>query len=413
MKSIYPTQSRAVLMPRFAADFDCIGSACELSCCRYFRITFERKFFQFLEQDLHLSDKTRYKKLPKSQRSEVHFAEFLKQGAACECRFLEEGWCALHRDFGETAIPNVCYLHPRVYRSFVPEHLELSLSISCPEAARLALLRSDAFDFIEQTLELRTESIEFLPHSFMYLKPLLLEVRFFCVQILRVQDLLLWKRLSILLLFCSHLAEAFSSSSVQDAVQNLIEGTTYLIQSGEAQTSFDAIEARDDYLAFCYVFLKTVEFDWQNQPHFADILQVLNACCIDEQGAYALEVLHKNYQKGLKNLSLSLQNHPYFFEHLVLAEMLELSFPFDVKTQMPLDFVSRYLCFVYLFMRFVLALYCKEEKKMPEDLALVVAKFMRFIQHVDLKTQAEFLDFNVLGWENLNNVYAHLKEDFL
>lgn len=416
IKHIYPMREVEAMIPQFASRFSCVGPDCALSCCMCFSIAFEKKNYDLLENQLGLTvaQKKNYKKCSKSQRSDASYAQFIAQGEWNACGFFEEGLCILHRDFGEQALCNVCYLHPRLYRAFAPDYIELSVSLSCPEAAKLALLSPDAFDFLPQTSQIRQEVIETLPRHLQPLQPILLDVRFFCIQILRVQDLSLWKRLALLSLFSAHLDEALASSAPSTwskAVQDLIDGTTYLIQSGEVNTLYDEVQARDDYLPACYVFLKTIEQDWKSQPHFFALIEQLEQHLFDGTKTYDVALLQQNHQQGLKHLQASLKDHPYFLEHFLLSELFELSFPFCFKAQLPIAFLYRYLCFVYVFMRFVLAVYCVHEPKIAEELSFVIAKFMRFLQHVDLHTLKDLMNLDQLHWEDWGLLYAHLKDD--
>lgn len=417
IKHIYPMQEREVLMPKFASRFSCVGPECPFSCCMYFTIAFEKKNYDLLENHLALSSeqKKNYKKLSKSKRRDSAYAQLIAQGDSQACGFFQDDLCALHRDFGEEALNNVCYLYPRLYRSFVHGCTEMTVSMSCPEALRLALLTEDAFDFVQQKVVLRQEVIESLPKHLIKFQNILFDVHVFCMQILRVRELDLWKRVAILSLFCSHLDEIVSNSShhaLEKAVQNLMEGTTYLIQSGEIDSLYDEVVSRDDYLTSCYVCFKTIQYSWQGRSHFVELMASIEKLFFDGSMEFSFDLLCKNYKQGLKNLQMTLEDIPYFFEHLLLSELLELSFPFVFSSsKLSIQFLYRYICFVYLFLRFMLAFYCVHEVKTKDDLILFVSKLMRFIQHKDLVFQKEMLNLDQLHWEEWGLLYAHLKDD--
>jgi len=62
------------------------------------------------------------------------------------CPFLSEGLCSIHQTLGEDYLSTLCATYPRIM-NVVDGVLERSLELSCPEAARLALLDPDPMEF--------------------------------------------------------------------------------------------------------------------------------------------------------------------------------------------------------------------------------------------------------------------------
>jgi len=67
-----------------------------------------------------------------------------------QCPFLAEGLCSIQAQLGEEYLSKNCASYPRVLHS-VEGVLEQALDLSCPEAARLALLNPDSMQFVEET----------------------------------------------------------------------------------------------------------------------------------------------------------------------------------------------------------------------------------------------------------------------
>ncbi|MBR5808661.1 MAG: flagellin lysine-N-methylase, partial [Clostridia bacterium] len=64
------------------------------------------------------------------------------------CPFLmENGLCEIIAEYGEDAICDICYLHPR-FKNFYSNFTETGLGLACEEAARIILFEKDKF-FIE------------------------------------------------------------------------------------------------------------------------------------------------------------------------------------------------------------------------------------------------------------------------
>jgi lysine-N-methylase len=75
-----------------------------------------------------------------------------------ECPFMEEKLCGIQKTLGEDKLSDTCATYPRNNRLLGGQH-EQSLTLSCPEAARLALLQADAMDFVEGSMRVRPEVI--------------------------------------------------------------------------------------------------------------------------------------------------------------------------------------------------------------------------------------------------------------
>ncbi|MFZ4541704.1 MAG: flagellin lysine-N-methylase [Rickettsiales bacterium] len=70
------------------------------------------------------------------------------------CVRLDGGSCSTHRDYGDRFLGDACHFFPRVTRA-LGTTVMTSVSLSCPEAARLMLFTEDAFGFSERQ-EVRT-----------------------------------------------------------------------------------------------------------------------------------------------------------------------------------------------------------------------------------------------------------------
>jgi lysine-N-methylase len=66
-----------------------------------------------------------------------------------QCPFLAEGLCSIQAQLGEEYLSKNCAAYPRVMHS-VEGVLERALDLSCPEAARLALMNPEQTQFVEQ-----------------------------------------------------------------------------------------------------------------------------------------------------------------------------------------------------------------------------------------------------------------------
>jgi lysine-N-methylase len=144
-----PAVARAqVVQPDYYAKFRCIGGECEDSCCCFpWRIDIDRATWQryqacrsetlkpLLQEHIQLEPSP-------DLRSTVRYAtiKFLPNG---QCAFLgDDMLCAIHKELGAEGLNDTCAVYPRAVNQFGPQR-EYGLAVSCPEAARVALLHAE------------------------------------------------------------------------------------------------------------------------------------------------------------------------------------------------------------------------------------------------------------------------------
>ena len=140
---------------KYMLDFKCLGGDCEDTCCKSWDIWLDRPHFELLQEKVtsHSKDEsavfTKYVEVNDSESaSDRNYAHInLKDNG--DCPFLEsDGWCRLHKTFGEAPLSNICAYYPRVL-SQCGNDIELSGALSCPEMVRKCLLGEDSFEEVE------------------------------------------------------------------------------------------------------------------------------------------------------------------------------------------------------------------------------------------------------------------------
>jgi lysine-N-methylase len=145
-------KKQMVLQPEYMSRFECIGPACEDSCCSGWRVTVDaatyKKYTKANEPTLApLFDKqvTRVR----SNSSPTNYAK-IRMTQQGHCPFLnEEKLCGIQQKLGESYLSDTCAIYPRTINK-LDEVIEKSAAMSCPEIARLALLNPDGISFEEK-----------------------------------------------------------------------------------------------------------------------------------------------------------------------------------------------------------------------------------------------------------------------
>jgi lysine-N-methylase len=201
--------------PTYAASFRCIGASCEDTCCGSWEIPIDRstygKYQQFPAEELG-SLVSRFVSINVPEQPHSLYAR-ISQRPSGSCPFFgPDKLCAIQKVHGPQLLSATCSIYPRSL-SRVAGELEGSLSLSCPEAARLVLLDPD-FMRIKGNLssgDFRTDNVFSLggdPRGLHY-KPhgAFLDIRALVTDMVRDRARPLWHRLLLIGSLCQRLDE--------------------------------------------------------------------------------------------------------------------------------------------------------------------------------------------------------------
>lgn len=133
--------------PDYLVNFKCIGGDCEDSCCIGWDVDIDQKTYQSYK---NVSDPRMKKQFDKHIYENDWITDPNVDYAKVEltqdkkCPFLNaDKLCIIQKHLGEKYLSNVCTYYPRTVNK-VNGIFEMTLSPSCPEAARLILLNPES-----------------------------------------------------------------------------------------------------------------------------------------------------------------------------------------------------------------------------------------------------------------------------
>lgn len=137
-----------VIRPTYVGEFKCDGKACNSRCCRDWRILVDEE------------TQEKYLRLPVADRQ--NFFDNLDDSAQAftlqpsgACPFLDENFlCKLQIKHGEDYLPSICQSFPRVTFKLSAGLFFQAMTLTCPVAAMLILLRGEPITF-ETVAELK------------------------------------------------------------------------------------------------------------------------------------------------------------------------------------------------------------------------------------------------------------------
>lgn len=129
------------LRPAYYDDFHCLAAGCKLSCCKGWKITFDKKDYLSIKRQkgsdgLNAKLEGGVRRLRHGNGPEGHYGEFDMDSGTCPL-LGEDSLCTLQVEKGHTALPEVCRIYPRAQAYMVSGYLERSLSPSCEGVLQL------------------------------------------------------------------------------------------------------------------------------------------------------------------------------------------------------------------------------------------------------------------------------------
>jgi lysine-N-methylase len=125
----------------YMTRFQCLGSACEDTCCKAWDVPISESDHGRLAGALGAEGAdSLVNRIPDGRGGTLAVLRKLPDRA---CPELDAAHlCSVHARFGEAALPDICASYPRVIGQ-LDDRLELTGHMSCPEVARLCLLSED------------------------------------------------------------------------------------------------------------------------------------------------------------------------------------------------------------------------------------------------------------------------------
>ena len=214
------------VIPDYYKKFQCIADKCEDTCCAGWQIVADKKSLK------------KYKAVKGSYRKKLHAGVNWWQGTFHQdkekrCAFLNDNnLCEMYIHLGKESLCKTCRLYPRHIEEFEGVR-EISLSVSCPEVARILLNQSEKVRFLSKENEKEEEYEDFDP--FLYSE--LLDARDVMFELLQNRDLPVKVRAGLVygiahdmqkrvdrqeLFSCSEVLEKYKSSAAENFVRGKI-----------------------------------------------------------------------------------------------------------------------------------------------------------------------------------------------
>lgn len=357
--------------PDYYEQFNCIADKCPDTCCSGWQIVINDEYVEKYKSG---------KEFPTIDMEEyVDFKEnVFKQSEDRRCSFLrDDNLCKLCFEYGEDALCKTCHLYPRHIEEF-EDVRETTLSISCPEVAKIILTRTEPVKYI--STEDETEEYEEYEDFDFMLYSALCDARDVMIEILQNRSIPIDVRAGMVLGLSYDIDKRLNDGrffTVEELLDYVVT-TKALNQSIEKVISFTNDKERVYkymYKKFKKLFkLEPISYDWIN---------------------LYTETGHTLYKKGLNYYTEKSEQ----FDNYMLQK--EISFDIQLE-QILVYFVFTYFCgavydsevygkgklcvySAYYIKELLKAAYIRNEGELSEEeIQDIVLRYSRELEHSDI-----------------------------
>lgn len=401
---------KPVVVPRYITQFKCLGASCPDTCCSGWNVFVDHethKAYMGCDDPALSARFAQHLKEPPTpvqrESSVLH-----REEESGHCHFLNEGWCDIQSKLGEDWLSNVCSSYPRLHFQ-LDDTVYQSMSLSCPEAARLALLDRDAFEFEAPTLEIRQDDVQRVTPPWKLNADQMLTIHTLCIQIVRTSDLLLWERLACLGLLCENLGALVKAGDFRE-LDLVLQGMVQTVESGQLGEVTRMMPVSHAVQATFFRSLWMLGRNAKANTYQQGLQAVVDraALCENPDSPPDIEAMVESYQRGLSGLDKVLAQGCPLLENAVLNDMLQDLFPFS-----GVDPMHNFLKLLTRFglLRWILAHVCVALGDQVTELDLLQAtqQFYRKFRHNPNFGNALHESLSKAGWNTLEKAMLILK----
>ncbi|WP_215193066.1 flagellin lysine-N-methylase [Exiguobacterium sp. s95] len=370
------------LIPQYMNKFQCIGSKCEDTCCSGWKVIVDEKTYRKYRKTNNPILKTDFQKKITRQRSDKSSKNFakIKMKENGDCSFLtDEKLCGIQLNLGEDYLSDTCSVYPRIINA-VDNSIEKSASLSCPEAARVALLDSRKMEFETKIEDSRSnyivKKIMTQKSSTDEIQLYFWDIRIFSINLMQNRDFSIEDRLIMLGIFCNSLKNIVTQKKYVK-IPNLISDFSIHINNNEFKKIFEIREKNTKIkLALCEELIEyKVDLGIRNK-RYLECLNEINDALLIEDVISKEEKYNKAYNDYYTPF---MEDNEYILENYVVNYLF--------KSLFPSDSMNVFDSYIMLTVHFSLIKYhliglSGFHKKLNEDLIIkLIQSYSKVVEH--------------------------------
>ena len=357
--------------PNYYERFKCVAGECEDTCCAGWQIVIDEESLE------------KYKKITKGKDKRIDFKKgVFKQDIERRCAFLNsDNLCDMYIEWGEEAFCETCRKYPRHIEEFENVR-EYTLSMSCPEVAKIILGYEDKVVFVTKEDDLEEEDEEFDALLFSVLE----DAREIIYRILQDRDKSISDRVKMLISVAEVLQEKIDEDdifSATEAMEQYTDSTAEHQATEDVHCSGVQTELHNSqYEQSLKIFKRLYEMEVLNE-FWADMTdEAAETIYCDGEDFY--NELHKEF---LAWLDANINTHNIIWEQ-ILVYFISVYFCGAVYDGNALGKVRLAVMGLVCIFEMLKARWLKNEKQLSmEDIVTVAYLYSRELEHSDINLE--------------------------
>lgn len=335
------------LQPEYVGKFQCDGAACNSKCCKKWAVDIDGPTYQ---KYCTIEPKTERKRIVsriKYQKDKgTFFVEMAKNG---DCPFLRnDGLCHIQKTWGADWLSSTCTRYPR-QPYMAGELIMMALTLTCPVAAKQALLPKEpmTFEEVPMTDEYQDRVILRILGRLSKMGDAFIDIQYGAISILQNRALTIDQRLIVLGFFLDQaddmvkagtpeqietLAAVYTAEDFVERVPEMLRAIDFRV-AGYVKSMFGLIES---------LYGKGAEYQGRERPL---MYHVVHAFGLENQEV-PLAKLAETYQETFRPAQeLLLQKFGHIFENYLVNEFFLEHYPQRITGTL----VQNYILFVMTY----------------------------------------------------------------
>lgn len=378
------SSTRPILIPEYMKEFQCIGSECEDTCCSGWKVVIDKESYTSYRKTTNSLLKEKLKKSITRNRSNSTDENYAKIRMSNEgaCTLLDEdNLCTIQKELGPDFLSNTCAIYPRVLNR-VDNVVEKSATLSCPEAARLALLNEKGIHFFEEVEPSDTRGFMNKEISTTKKNELLWDLRIFSISLIQNRTISIENRLIILGLFYQKISK-ITPGDLKIQLPTIMDEYISSISDEAFLASIENIPNNISFqLNVCKSLINYRYSSGINNKRYIECLEeMLWGLAFDDEEN--IENVISNYLDSYQNYYKPFaEQHSYILENFMVNYIFKNLFPYDQK-----NFFESYVMLIVNFS--LIKLHLIGMAKYNEGLSIqsvikLIQSFSKIVDH-DLK----------------------------
>jgi lysine-N-methylase len=324
-----------LILPEYSKSFRCIGPACEDICCEGWNVTIDQATYEKYQTipagPLRVLIDANIVRTPENAAGlpPAAFALVRLQPPLRVCPFLSaERLCQIQVEHGESYLSKICSTFPRIQHT-IDKQLNTSLSLACPEAARLVLLNpgllAESIKNAKQIALDEAAADAIGPRSWFW------PLREFALGLIRNRAYPLWQRMFLLGTFCRRL-DAINHGKHGRGISALLRDFSAAVGSGSLRASMETIPA--DLTLQLDILVELVRLNMDSipsSPRFhASLKEFVKGAFVESETARDKQVAKydSSYQRYYAPF---FEKHPYILENYLINTIFNELFPYGTR----------------------------------------------------------------------------------